>query len=161
MIPVLIAWKYNVRIKTTKRSPWNSLVAPWVKNPALSLLWHRFDPWPHSAGQRLNVAVSCGVGCRCGSDPALLWLWRRRVATAPIQPLAWEPPYAVGAAQEIAKRPKKKKTNLLKTSVRTTWNICQTKTKPWGPEKLRGTSKSHCQLWQDKTGAQAGSITSD
>jgi len=24
------------------------------------------------------------------------------VATAPIQPLAWEPPYAVGAAQEIA-----------------------------------------------------------
>jgi len=24
------------------------------------------------------------------------------VATAPIQPLAWEPPYAEGAAQEIA-----------------------------------------------------------
>ena len=24
----------------------------------------------------LSVAVSCGVGCRCGSDPALLWLWR-------------------------------------------------------------------------------------
>ena len=32
----------------------------------------------------------------------LLWLWRRPVATAPIQPLAWEPPYARGAAQEIA-----------------------------------------------------------
>ena len=31
------------------------------------------------------------------------------VATAPIGPLAWESPYAVGAAQEIAKRPKKKK----------------------------------------------------
>jgi len=46
--------------------------------------------------------VSCGVGCRRGSDPALLWLWRRPVATAPIQPLAWEPPYAAGAAQEIA-----------------------------------------------------------
>jgi len=46
--------------------------------------------------------VSCGVGCRRGSDPELLWLWRRLVATAPIQPLAWEPPYAVGAAQEIA-----------------------------------------------------------
>ena len=30
-------------------------------------------------------------------------------ATAPIGPLAWEPPYAAGAAQEIAKRPKKKK----------------------------------------------------
>ena len=32
----------------------------------------------------------------------MLWLWRRLVATAPIQPLAWEPPYAAGAAQEIA-----------------------------------------------------------
>ena len=53
--------------------------------------------------------MSCGVGCRRGSDPALLWLWRRPVATAPIQPLAWEPPYAAGAAQEIAKRQKKKK----------------------------------------------------
>jgi len=46
--------------------------------------------------------MSCGVGCRCGSDPALLWLWRRPVATALIQPLAWESPCAAGAAQEIA-----------------------------------------------------------
>ena len=30
------------------------------------------------------------------------------MATAPIGPLAWEPPYAVGAALEKAKRPKKK-----------------------------------------------------
>ena len=49
-----------------------------------------------------SVAVSCGVGCRLGSDPELLWLWRRPVATAPIRPLAWELPYAMGAAQEIA-----------------------------------------------------------
>ena len=35
-------------------------------------------------------------------DPALLW--RRLVATAPIQSLAWEPPYATEAAQEMAKR---------------------------------------------------------
>ena len=47
--------------------------------------------------------MSCGVGCRRGSDPALLWLWRRPVATAPIGPLAWEPPYAAGAALEMAK----------------------------------------------------------
>ena len=53
--------------------------------------------------------MSCGVGCRCGSDPVLLWLWHRLVATAPIRPLAWESPYAVGAAQEIAKRQKAKK----------------------------------------------------
>ena len=46
--------------------------------------------------------MSCGVGRRRGSDPALLWLWRRLVATAPIGPLAWESPYATGAAQDIA-----------------------------------------------------------
>ena len=51
--------------------------------------------------------MSCGVGCRRSSDPALLWLWPRLVATAPIQPLAWEPPYAAGAAQEIEKKKKK------------------------------------------------------
>ena len=34
--------------------------------------------------------MSCGVGHRRGSDPTLLWLWRRPEATAPIRPLAWE-----------------------------------------------------------------------
>ena len=38
-----------------------------------------------------------------------LWLWRRLVATGPIRPLAWEPPYATGEALEKAKRPKKKR----------------------------------------------------
>jgi len=42
-------------------------------------------------------------------DPALLRLWRRLVATAPIRPLAWESPCAIGAALERAKRQKKKK----------------------------------------------------
>ena len=50
--------------------------------------------------------MSCGVGCRRGSDPMLLWLWRRLVATTPIRPLAWEPPYAVGADLEKTKRKK-------------------------------------------------------
>ena len=54
--------------------------------------------------------MSCGVGRRRGSDPALLWLWHRQVATAPIRPLAWEPPRALGAAQEMAKRQKQNKT---------------------------------------------------
>ena len=53
--------------------------------------------------------MSCGVGRRRGSDPSLLWLWHRLVATGPIRPLALEPPHAVGAAPEKAKRPKKKK----------------------------------------------------
>ena len=42
-------------------------------------------------------------------DPALLWLWRRPVAVALTRPLAWEPPYAMGAALEKAKKKKKKK----------------------------------------------------
>ena len=50
--------------------------------------------------------MSCGVGCRRGLDPALLWFWCRPVSTAPIGPLAWEPPYAAGVAQEKAKRQK-------------------------------------------------------
>ena len=37
-----------------------------------------------------------GVDRRLCSDPTLLLLWRRLAATAPIQPLAWERPYAVG-----------------------------------------------------------------
>ena len=48
--------------------------------------------------------MSCGIGRRRGSDPAMLWLWLRLAAAASIRPLAWEPPYAVGAA---LKRPKK------------------------------------------------------
>ena len=53
--------------------------------------------------------MSCSVGCRRGSDPLLLWLWHRPAATAPIRPLGWESPYAAGAAQEMAKRLKKKR----------------------------------------------------
>ena len=39
----------------------------------------------------------------------LLWLWCRLAAAAPSRPLAWEPPYAVGAAL----RTKKEKSNRL------------------------------------------------
>ena len=53
--------------------------------------------------------MSCGVGHRHGSDVAVLWLWRRLVAIAPIGPLAWEPPYATGAALKKKKKKKKKR----------------------------------------------------
>ena len=55
--------------------------------------------------------MSCGAGRRGGSDPTLLWLCRRLVATAPTRPLAWEPPYAMGATQEKAKGQKIKNKN--------------------------------------------------
>ena len=61
--------------------------------------------------------MSSGVGCRRSSDPALLWLWRRLVAIAPIGPLAWEPPCAMGMAPEKAKRQKKKKKKQEKSQI--------------------------------------------
>jgi len=42
-------------------------------------------------------------------DLAWLWLWCRLAATAPIQCLAWELPYAVPAALKRKKEKKKKK----------------------------------------------------
>ena len=64
-------------------------LAQWVKDPI--------------------IAVSCGVDRRRGSDPALLWLWHRPGATAPIRPLSWEPPYATEEALKKGKKTKKKK----------------------------------------------------
>ena len=59
-------------------------------------------------GEGSGVAVSYGVGRRRGSDPALLWLWCRLAAAALIRPLAWEPPYAVGAVLKKKKERKKR-----------------------------------------------------
>ena len=49
--------------------------------------------------------MSCGV---VRSNPALLWLWCRLAAVAPIGPLAWKPLCAVGAALQRQKKKKKK-----------------------------------------------------
>ena len=52
--------------------------------------------------------MSWGVSHRHGSGSVLLWWQHRPAAVAPIQHLAWEPPYAVGAAQKKKKKKKKK-----------------------------------------------------
>ena len=54
-----------------------------------------------------GVAMSCGVGCRCSSDPGLLWLWSRPVATALIRLLAWELPHAAVPALKTNKTKQK------------------------------------------------------
>ena len=66
------------------------------------------DPWSRSVGCRSGVAMSCGVGHRCGSDLMLLWLWCRPAAVAQIGPLAWEPPCATGVALKKQKQTNKK-----------------------------------------------------
>ena len=52
--------------------------------------------------------MSCGIGHRYGSDLALLWLWNRPAAAAPIPPLAWELPDAEGGAIKRKRRKKRK-----------------------------------------------------
>ena len=56
-----------------------------------------------------SVAVSGGVGHRCGSDAPLLWLWLWPAAGALIQPLAWELPYTAGVALKSKKQTNKQK----------------------------------------------------
>ena len=51
-----------------------------------------------------GVAMSCGVGDRCGSDLVVLWLWCNPLAAALIRPLAWDRPYAEGAALKRKKK---------------------------------------------------------
>ena len=48
--------------------------------------------------------MSCDVDQGLGSDLALLWLWCKLAAAAPIQPLAWEPPYARGVGLKKTKK---------------------------------------------------------
>ena len=61
--------------------------------------------------------MSYGVGPRRGLDPALLWLWYRPPARAPIWPLARELPYATGVALKKQQTNKQKQTNKNKPQV--------------------------------------------
>ena len=70
--------------------------------------------------------MSYGVGCRCGLNPTLLWLWHRLVATAPIRPIAWEPPYAKGVALEKTKDKKNKQKTYFRVFC-ITWKVIHDK----------------------------------
>lgn len=57
-----------------------------------------------SLGRGSGLALSCGAGRRHGSCPPMPLLWRRPAAVAPMGPLAWGPPRAVGMALKSRKK---------------------------------------------------------
>ena len=82
--------------------------------------------------------MSCGVGCRHGSDLVLLWLWRRPAAGAPIgAPVgAWQPPYAASAALKGKNKTKQKSSRLDSFTLR--WGYgCRTSMRKEEEEALK------------------------
>ena len=63
--------------------------------------------------QWVEYARSCGIGVRCSSDSEMLWQCHRLAAAALILPLAWELPYATGAALKSKNQPATNKTKIL------------------------------------------------
>ena len=56
-----------------------------------------------------EVAVSSPGLAQWVKDLASWWLWHRLAAVAPIRPLAWGPPYAMGADLKRLKKKKRQK----------------------------------------------------
>ena len=93
------------------------IVAQWVKNPTLSPGGWGFNSWSHHSllmGWRSGVAASYSIGHRCGSDPALLWLWHGPAAAATIWSLAQELPYAIHPGIKQTNKTKKPHTISIK-----------------------------------------------
>ena len=74
------------------------IVAQQVKDLTWSLWGCRFNLRPCSEGCKTGIATRCHLGCRCGWNLVLLWLWGKPTAEALSQPLTWELSYAKGVA---------------------------------------------------------------
>ena len=98
----MVQWK-QIRLGTMRLRVRSLALLSGLRIQYCCELWCRLQMLLRSV-----VAVSCGVGHRQGSDLALLWLWCRLAATGPIRPLAWEPPYAMGAALERKEKKKER-----------------------------------------------------
>ena len=105
--------------------------------------------------------MSCGVGRRHGSDLALLWLRHGPVAPAPIRPLAWEPPQAVGMApkktntEKNQKNPNKQKPTCIYQCLHT--HVCIHIYRMWFLSFLGGPHPWHMEV--PKLGVESESAT--
>ena len=89
-------------VRPQKKKPEQLLLRKLVRSSRYdSPVWEpNLCLWGCAFGPRLcslRIWHCCGVGGRWELDLALLWLWHRLVATAPMWTLAWESPYATGA----------------------------------------------------------------
>ena len=103
-------------LKTTlkKKIQGVPLVAQWAKNPTSV---HKDADLISSSAQRVkgsSTAVSCDVGCRHGLDLALLWLWYRLTATAPI----WTPSLGTSTCCRCGPKKTKRKKQKRKRKIR-------------------------------------------
>ena len=99
MIPNLIQFPIDSCIKKS----WVGvpIVAQQIRIQLVSM---RMRVWSLASLSELGIqhCLNCGIGHRHGLDMALLWLWCRLAAVAPIQPLAWELP---GPKKKKKKKP--------------------------------------------------------
>ena len=104
-------------------TPCNTILSIIEKYPCMGfpIVVHWKQIWPVSMRMllpsmallsRLGIQHWCELWCRLQmhSEPMILWLWCRLTAAAPIQPLAWEPPYATSVA--LKKKKVKKNTHV-------------------------------------------------
>ena len=104
--------------------------------------------WVRSLASLSGLSISCchELWCRSKMQLPLLWLWYRPAATAPVRPLAWEPPCTVGAALGVALKGQKKITVIKfplvigKLSPATKSRFEDTRLKCWKSAELRPTN---------------------